>query len=206
MTEPQSIDWVDLLATLATPLVIAILGWLFLARQKKNELQAARYDSLRIERLEVYQTILEPFVIAFIADAVWDSDPNRRGKTKESLMIEKIHSSEFRRAAFQMSFVGTDQVVRAYNAVMQSAFRGDLNGTSAVLLLAQFLLEVRRSAGNEDTKLESVEMLAGIITDIENVRNPDPLRPEGEPPGPEDLARTLLRPGGKRKQEKQTKT
>ena len=206
MTEPQSIDWVDLLATLATPLVIAILGWVFLARQKKNELQAARYDSLRIERLEVYQTILEPFVIAFIADAVWDSDPNRRGKTKESLMIEKIHSSEFRRAAFQMSFVGTDQVVRAYNAVMQSAFRGDLNGTSAVLLLAQFLLEVRRSAGNEDTKLESVEMLAGIITDIENVRNPDPLRPEGEPPGPEDLARTLLRPGGKRKQEKQTKT
>ena len=53
MTEPQSIDWVDLLATLATPLVIAILGWVFLARQKKNELQAARYDSLRLERLEV---------------------------------------------------------------------------------------------------------------------------------------------------------
>jgi hypothetical protein len=88
-------------------------------------------------------------------------------------------SLEYRQKAFRLSLVGSDSVVLAYNNLMQYFYqRNDqtqqppapVDVKEMMSLLGRFLLEIRRSMGNEATKLDNWGMLEWFLTDARKYR------------------------------------
>jgi len=80
-------------------------------------------------------------------------------------------SYEYRKTAFNLNLFGSDEVVRAYNALMQHTYEAESaekqDPTKMMSLWGTLLLEIRKSLGNEKTKLDKLDMLRGMIKDID---------------------------------------
>jgi hypothetical protein len=178
MTGTSWLDYVTAVGSIATPVLVLVLtgiGWRIRARlERRLELE----DKLREDRISTYNKILEPFMILFMSDAAWDSDPRNKGKDKNQLASRKLLSLEYRQEGFRLSLVGSDAVVDSYNDLMQYFFeRGQAgsNPTEAdvkhmMALVGRFLLEIRRSMGNETTKLDNWGMLEWFMHDARRYR------------------------------------
>ena len=119
-----------------------------------------------------------PFITLLMSEKAWSLDPKNRGKDKnETAMVEMI-SLEYRRVAFKLSLVASDEVARAYNNLMQyldsieaqMKVDAEKDPTAVIRLLGKLLLEVRRSMGNAATKLDHWEMLEWFITDVKGLK------------------------------------
>jgi hypothetical protein len=176
---PQ-IGWLPYLTaigSIATPiLVLALtaLGWRLRRRlERRLELE----DKLRDDRIETYNDILEPFVILFTSDEAWKIDPENRNKDKNALAMQTMLSLEYRRKAFKLSLVASDSVVGAYNNLMQFFFQraghdpSEADIKEMLSLMGAFLLEIRRSVGNESTRLDNWQMLEWFLTDARQYRS-----------------------------------
>lgn len=189
--QPQNaLEWVTAVGAVATPVLLAVfsaVGWAFkrrVERTQQNESEARERarkleEELREDRIVVYNQILEPFVIVFTKDEGFMSDKAYKGKNKGQVIQEKILSVSYRQAVFKMSLFAPDEVVRAYNDLMQFFFANADNpaeateGTTAEMmhLFGGFLLAIRRSVGNETTGLDSLEMLEWLISDVRKLRS-----------------------------------
>lgn len=77
-----------------------------------------------------------------------------------------------------MTLIGSDEVVRGFDELMQFFFSlgADSGGASPdkaadmLELLGTFLLEIRRSLGNEETNLETINMFEWFIKDARTRR------------------------------------
>lgn len=187
-------DWLDYLTgigAIVTPLLVLILtglGWHIkskLESSRENTDRAADRvreleDKLREDRIETYNLLLEPFFVVFTTDAIFAQDPKFKGKRKDQLGIGKMLTVEYRKVGFKLALVGDDSVVRAYNALMQFFYKGEHEGLDEqellvktsqwIELLAQLLLEIRRSMGNADTKLSNWEMIEWFMSDADKMR------------------------------------
>ena len=75
---------------------------------------------------------------------------------------------------FKLSLFASDEVVRSYNEMMQFFYAqaeppsSDLEGATLKLmdLFGGFLLAIRKSVGNETTKLDNLAMLEWFVSDI----------------------------------------
>ena len=106
-------------------------------------------------------------------DAAWEHDIKHEGKNKNDFAMTKMMSLEYRNTSFKLSLVGSDAVVMAYNNLFQFFFQQGSapEHTSERLrimlsLLGTLLLEIRRSMGNESSKLTNWQMLEWFITDV----------------------------------------
>jgi hypothetical protein len=178
MNEPAWLDYVTAIGAIATPLLVIGLsgvGWLLRPRMERRK---SLEDKLREDRVETYNLILEPFVILLMSDAAWQSDHDNDGASKETVATQKMLSMTYRLNASKMSLVGADAVVRSYNDLMQFFFHREVgsdgvepaNSGMMVGLLGRFLLEIRRSMGNEATTLDQCDMLEWFITDAREYR------------------------------------
>ncbi len=178
MNDSNWIDYVTAIGAVATPILVLILtaiGWKIRTRLERTmELE----DKLREDRIQAYNQILEPFVLLLMSKAAWTADPKNKGKDKDTIATQKMLSHEYRQVASKMSLVGSDDAVRSYNNLMQYFFeRGD-QGESAspqdakdmVALIGKFLLEIRKSMGNESTGLDHWDMLEWFISDVRKYR------------------------------------
>ena len=185
------------IGTIATPLLLILIsgiGWAIQNRMQKAQkveeelrLRAHRLEEeLRDDRLEVYNEILEPFIILFTKDEAFLKDKAFKGKDKSEIAQEKILSLSYKQAAFKLSLFADDNVVRAYNNLMQFFYTSDATsetsnesepGSKAFGMLSffgSFLLEIRKSIGNNNSELTNFEMLEWMITDmyrIEQLKN-----------------------------------
>lgn len=173
MKDPHWIEYAKAVGAVATPILVLALTALGWRLRRRLERRLDLEDKLREDRIAVYNVVLEPFMIAFISDAVWALDDANTGLDKAKVVQSKISSLSYRQHAFRMSLVGDDRVVKAYNKLMQHFFQTDPEQGSelkhvktVVALLGTFLLEVRRSMGNEETKLDNWEMLEWFLTDV----------------------------------------
>ena len=169
------------IGAIATPIVVAILG-IFAWRVKVSyERQTKLQENLQTDRIKIYNEILEPFIILFMSDDAWNADPKNRSKnkSKNEIAVPMLLSLEYKRNAFRMALLGTDEVVRSYNNLMQYFFSqseqpSDLSpeekGKEMIALVGSFLLEIRKSMGNEATDLDRWEMLEWFITDARRYR------------------------------------
>jgi len=148
---------------LVTPLVAALVGfgvWYFQSR-----LEALRREQERLhdDRRKVYTDVLEPFVRIFAGV----KNPKENQKALQQLL-----SVEYKRTAFEFSLIGVDDVVQAFNDLMQYVYsfdaEADKRPDSSELMLrwGRFLLEIRRNVGNSKTKLTPADMLRSQIKDI----------------------------------------
>ena len=137
-----------------------IVTWLLKARVE--ELRALE-ERLQEERRAIYREILEPYVRIF-------SDPKGHGKSQA---LRKITSFEYKKTAFDLNLFGSDDVVRAYNALMQHAYKTedkeDQEPKEMLRLWGGLILAIRKNLGNKKTKLEEIDMLKGMIKDIDSV-------------------------------------
>jgi len=159
-------DWLQVVLAPILMVVGGIITWFFKSR---NEERRAVEERLHAEHRRVYGEILAPYVKLFAGISRGDAGANQIGK--------EITSDEYRKAIFELGLLGSDEVVRAYNELMQYFFK---LGTSekqdmhvTVRLWGKLRLEIRKSLGNKKTKLNEFDMLRGEITDIDKLGRPD---------------------------------
>ena len=179
MNDLTWLDYMSAIGSVATPILVlglAGIGWRLRSRLER---QFALEDKLREDRIGTYNQILEPFIILLTSDAAWKSDPKHKNLDKNQTAVRKMLSVDYRAQGFRLSLVGSDAVVKAYNDLMQYFFQRDEESTPAgeteiremMSLLGQFLLEIRRSMGNEGTQLKGWDMLEWFISDARRLRS-----------------------------------
>lgn len=87
-----------------------------------------------------------------------------------------MFSLDYRQLSFKLSLMGSDQVVKSFNNLNQCFYAAEAGNNSAdnishmMALLGTFLLEIRKSMGNESTELDNFSMLEWFIKDIRNYK------------------------------------
>jgi len=174
------LDYITAIGSVATPLLVLVLsavGWRVKAGiERRIDLE----NQLREDRVSIYNKILEPFVILLMSDAAWASDKRNKGKDKNELATAKMLSLEYREFGFKLSLLGSDPVVKAYNDLMQYFYNiGDKLAADPhhnqlremMRLLGTFLLEIRRSMGNDATTLDCWDMCEWWMSDTRKLRD-----------------------------------
>jgi len=167
------LDYVTAIGSVATPiiaLVLTAMGWKIRTKlQRRIDLE----DKLRNDRIEIYNEILEPFILLLTSQSAWESDKKNKNQNKDQIAVQKMLSIDYRKKAFQLSLVANDEVVKSYNNLMQYFYLRPDHEVQPVeadikemmSLLGAFLLEIRKSTGNEATKLDNWDMLEWFLTD-----------------------------------------
>jgi hypothetical protein len=174
---PQWVGYLTAAGAVATPLLVAVLGGIGWKVRNRIERQLELERKLREDRIAVYNALLEPFIIFFMSDEAWRADPKNKGKSKDDLGARALLSMDYKRNAFRLTVLGSDGVLRAYNALMQHFFQNANESASSqsnlkamVEKIGALILEIRKSMGNEDTKLSRWEMLEWFLKDIDQIR------------------------------------
>lgn len=193
MTSPTILQLITAISAIATPIILAVfagVGWAIRQRVEANQKieselrQRTRKleEELREDRLKVYNEILEPFIILLTKDEGFVQEERYQGKSRVQVANEKMMSVSYRQAAFKLSLFGSDNVVTAFNDLMQLFYSQrnqepqeveNTSGEIAYQVLAYFgnlLLEIRKSVGNETTTLKNWDMLEWLITDARKIQ------------------------------------
>jgi len=136
--------------------VVGLLVWFF-----QHRIQAIRDERRRLqdERRALYVKALEPLIRAMTG---------LKNPAEAKKALEQMTSFEHRRVLNELTFVGSDEVVHAYNSMMQTVYaQAESPDPIAVLdKLGGLMLAVRRDLGAKHTKLKAPDMLAAQISDI----------------------------------------
>ena len=112
----------------------------------------------------------------------WTSElrwPSCCVSTKNAIGLQMMLTVDYRMCGFRMSLIGSDGVVRSYSDLMQFFFKlaqlasqttQTLDSREVMSLLGTFLLEIRKSTGNESTELDNWNMLEWFISDARKIR------------------------------------
>ncbi len=83
--EPSTIEYLTAVGSIATPVLVlglSAIGW----RIKAGYERSVELDNkLRDDRIEIYNEILEPFVILLMSDAAWATDKKNKNKERGSV-------------------------------------------------------------------------------------------------------------------------
>jgi hypothetical protein len=166
------------IGSVATPILVLILTGVGWRMRKRLERRLELEDKLREDRISAYNQILEPFIILLTSDAAWKTDPKNKNKDKNAFATQRLLSLEYREQGFRLSLVGSDTVVKSYNDLMQYFFGRPDQAPAAteadvkemMAFLGSFLLEIRKSMGNEATALDKWDMLEWFLADARKYR------------------------------------
>ena len=176
---PDTINLITAIGAVATPILLAIFSVIGWRLRQKVERRIELDNQLREDRIAIYNDIIEPFVILLMTDAAWTQDRKNKGKDKNQFAMSKMLSLDYRRRGFQLSLMGSDDVVRSYNLLLQLFYDQRTSGNSVpesylvemLQRLGNFLLNIRRSMGNEATELEAWDMIEWWMADAKKLRD-----------------------------------
>lgn len=188
--DKTTLETVTAIATVVTPVLLAVLGgfgwWIkrkFEAAQARQEAQRALQeaqstrlreleDKLRDDRISTYNALLEPFFLFFTTEAAFATDKKYKGQKKDELAVQRMLSFEYRQIGFKLSLVADDSVVRAYNRLMQFFYHTESDPAPMedkmvrwIALMGDLLLEIRKSMGNQSSGLDRWEMIEWFMSD-----------------------------------------
>jgi hypothetical protein len=178
VVEKHWLDYITAIGATATPIFVlglTAIGWRL---RRRLDRQLELEDKLREDRIGIYNYILEPFIILLMTDAAWQHDKQNKGKDKAEVALGKMLSLEYRKYSFKLSLIGSDAVVLAYNELFQHFYNQEANPAPPeknlkimMSLLGDFLLQIRRSMGNEATQLNHWQMLEWFMSDVRKWRD-----------------------------------
>jgi len=162
-------DIPDILTML--PLIVTILLTVFGAGGIVAVFLQMRYQKLqnleekiRLERQKVYLEILQPLFVLL-----------KKPCTDEEL-FNVLNSVNYRKATYELSFIGSDEVIRAYGDLMQFFWNSETPNSprmissetnkKTLILMGNLLLAIRKDFGNNKTKLKNIDMLRHLIKDL----------------------------------------
>lgn len=184
----ELLNTISAIANLATPILLLFLGgigWLIQNRlensQIKQEAQSKRIyeleDLMREDRINTYNLLLEPFFLLFTSESAFSLDKKYKNKDKNELAIQRMLSVEYRQVGFKLSLVASDEVVRSYNNLMQFFYHNENDlrpieekTSQWIALMGTLLLEIRKSMGNETSKLNRWEMIEWFMADAKKIK------------------------------------
>ena len=103
-------DWLKALGPSGLVVLGGIITWFL--RSKSDELKAVE-DRLAVERRKIYSDILEPYIKLFTPALLND-------QKEQANVLTTITSFNYRKTSFELVLLGSDEVARAYNDLMQS--------------------------------------------------------------------------------------
>lgn len=179
MEEKHWLDFVTAIGSVATPVIVLIISSIGWKAKNRIERRIDLENKLRDDRIEIYNKILEPFIILLMSDAAWASDMKNKGKDKGAVATSTMLTLEYRRHGFKLALMADDSVVKAYNNLMQYLYNmeeaqktGEIDFLKDMMkLLGNFLIEIRKSMGNEATKLDFWDMCEWWMSDTRKVKN-----------------------------------
>ena len=151
-------DWLQNLG----PALLIVLGGIitWFAKSKIEELRVIN-EKLRKERRNIYAQILDPYIRLF-------ADIKGKGPGEA---LKMITSYNYKKNAFDLNLIGSDKVVLAFNNLMIHAYKAEATGNKdpkeMMGLWGELLLEIRKSLGNKNTKLNKFDMLKAMVKDID---------------------------------------
>ncbi|MCJ7812649.1 hypothetical protein MUP95_04930 [bacterium] len=155
-------NWIQILGPSLLLIIGGIISWFI--KSRVEELQAIE-EKLREDRRKIYLQILDPYIKLF-------SDISQ---TNMAQQVKRIKSYDYKKAAFELNIFGSDNVIAAYNNLMTHIFQAEASGkqdpNEMFDLWGKLLLEIRKSLGNKKTNLNSIDMLRGMIKDIDNLKS-----------------------------------
>ncbi|MDP2541166.1 hypothetical protein V1T75_11635 [Tenacibaculum sp. FZY0031] len=162
-----------LIITILSPILITVGGLITWFFKSKREDTLIAEEKTREFKIKTYETLLEPFITVF----TFTLKENQKQKG-----INKLLSLEYRKAAFNLTTFGSDEVVKSYNNIMQAFFNikaedyedeGEGEEYAVIMLtyLSDLLLNIRKDLYTKKTDLARSEMLAFMINDIEKHKN-----------------------------------
>lgn len=179
MAEFHWTHYVTVFAPLGTPIVVAVVGGLFLRHRLRAERKWKVAEQLHPDRIEVYNEALEPYIVLLMPESEWASQrsrPEYAGMSRAEAALARVFSLPHRRNSFKLMLIGSDEVVRAYNDLTLFHSRPrDARMTGAeweegLKLFGQLVLAIRRSVGNEATKLDAWDMLYWGWSNVEEIQ------------------------------------
>ena len=179
MEEKHWLDVVIAIGSIATPVLVLVLTALGWKARTSIERRIELENQLRDDRIEIYNQILEPFIILLMSEAAWVSDKRNKNKDKNDLATSKMLSLDYRRLGFKLSLMAPDDLVRSYNDLMQYFYNMGENQSNHTnhskvemfTLLGNFLVQIRKSMGNEATKLNHWDMCEWWMSDARKLKN-----------------------------------
>jgi hypothetical protein len=178
MAEPTVFDWVTTISSIVTPLMLLILSYLFTKISKTQENIQNLQEKLHADRIAIYNAILEPYIIIATPDAILKKQKKYQHLNKGSgdIAAEIITTPEYKQSEFKLFMIGSDSVVKAYNSLKKYYYSEKLDGTiettkEALTLVAKLVLEIRKSVGNENTKLSHLDAIWWFVKDADKVFN-----------------------------------
>lgn len=147
----------------ATSVVVGLVVWWVQSRIEENRRLAER---LYKDRADLYIRLLQPMEMILSGQS---GNPAR--------VAQALQQKEYRNAAFQIHFFGSDDVLRAFNSMWQFLWSMPLDEgpvdesvmLEAFTAIGQVMLAIRRDMGNKRTRLEPLEMFMSRIKDLPDV-------------------------------------
>lgn len=153
-------QWIQILGPTIFIIIGGIISWIIKSRYEKLIVIEGK---LRTERRDIYIHILEPYFTLFSGEE----------ENKISNALKQITSAKYKKIAFELCLFGSDNVVNAYNNLIQLGYESEKSGErddkKMIKLFGNFLLEIRKSLGNKKTKLNEADMLQVMIKDIKQI-------------------------------------
>ena len=155
------------LQSISAPIVVAAiaasltaLGWYL--RSHWESLRRER-EMLQSERRRVYLQVLEPYIRAMTG---------LKSQQENKKAAKQITSFDHRRALFEINILGSDEVIRAFNDMMQYFYGMEENhpeetSGGALEHLGSLLVAIRRDLGSKKTELTAMDMLKSQVNDID---------------------------------------
>jgi len=168
MENQGAVNWILQITAAVLPTILLLLagavGWFF--KRRYEELQELE-GRLREERRRIYWDLLEPYVRLFAGIKTND-------KQAEKDVQQTILSFDYRKTGFEVDLIGSDEVINAWNTMMQQVYRADETGVqdpnAIMLYFGKVLLAIRKDLGNKKTKLNEVDMLKAMMKDIDKLK------------------------------------
>ncbi|MDN5107116.1 hypothetical protein PJV93_08085 [Aliarcobacter butzleri] len=156
MEEKSLLDIISAIGYVTTPILVLILtaiGWKY---RKFVERKMQLEEKLRDDRINIYNQILEPFIILLMTDNARQLDKRNKGKDKSEIAISQMLSIDYRKVSFKLFLLGSDSVESSFNDLMQYFYNQANNSIPPSLdqfrtmmsLLGAFLLKIRKSMEN----------------------------------------------------------
>ena len=173
-------DIITAIGVLGTPVVVAVLGGIFLRYRLREERKWKVDEQLHPGRIEVYNEALDPYIVLLMPASEWAQFQRAYPEFKEMQQYEaalaQAKSLRYRRNSFKMMLIGSDEVVRAYNDLMlfhsrrRDAPMTEAESVDGLALFGELVLAIRRSVGNEATQLDAWDMLYWGWSNIEEIQ------------------------------------
>lgn len=114
-----------------------------------------------------------------MTDTPWNSDKKYKSIDKTDFGTNKMLSLEYRKLSFKLGLMAPDDVVRSYNNLMQYFYNSEVNSKKSthksaketLELIGILLIEIRKSMGNDTTKLTSWDMCEWWMSDTRLIKD-----------------------------------